>query len=142
MLVPISGKGSDVATREQAVGTSTRRVCQRVRCALIGSPSGSGRLPHMSSAMMDLVLEDPQTREQYYCQHLHQPRGWLGAWVSHGNQPLQETSNSVSMYPPLSVMSPVAVIVCCHPPPSPLLNDVSMMSTYLCAFWTLVFLLE
>jgi hypothetical protein len=62
--VPISGKGSDVATRERAAGTSARGVRQKVGRVLIGSPSGGGGPPHTSSATNDLVLEDAQAREQ------------------------------------------------------------------------------
>ena len=40
MSAPISGKGSDVATREQAVGASARRARQKVGRALIGSLDG------------------------------------------------------------------------------------------------------
>jgi hypothetical protein len=44
-------------------GASTRRVCQRVGCTLIGLLNGSGGLQHASSATMDLVLENAQAEE-------------------------------------------------------------------------------
>ena len=57
-------KGSDVATRERAAGAGTRRARQKAGRVLIGSPSGGGGLPHVSSATSDLVLKDAQAREQ------------------------------------------------------------------------------
>ena len=63
MLAPISGKRSDVATREQAAGASARRECQRAGRALIGSLNRSGGPRRASSATRDLVLENIQARE-------------------------------------------------------------------------------
>jgi hypothetical protein len=63
MSAPISGKGSDVATREQAAGASARRARQRAGRTLIGSLDGSGGPRRASSATMDLVLENTQARE-------------------------------------------------------------------------------
>ena len=51
-------------TREQVAGTSARRVSQKVGRVLIGSSSGGGGPPRVSSAMHDLVLEDAQVRGQ------------------------------------------------------------------------------
>jgi hypothetical protein len=59
MSAPISGEGSDVATREWAAGASAKRA----GCALIGSLNGSGGPRHVSSATRDLVLENIQARE-------------------------------------------------------------------------------
>jgi hypothetical protein len=64
MLAPISGKGSNVTTREWAAGASARGVRQKVGRVLIGSPSGGSGPPRTSSATNDLVLEDTQAREQ------------------------------------------------------------------------------
>ena len=58
------GKGSDVATREWAAGTSARRMRQKAGCILIGSSSGDGGPPRTSNATNDLELEDAQAREQ------------------------------------------------------------------------------
>ena len=44
------------------------------------------------------------------------------------------------MYLPVSLTSLVIVTVCHLPPPLLLFDDVPMMSTYVCVFWTLVFL--
>ena len=65
MSVPISRKGSDVVTRERAVGASARRACQKVGRILIGSSSGGSGLPHASSTMSNLVLEDALLRMDY-----------------------------------------------------------------------------
>ena len=62
MSAPISGKGSDVATRERAAGASARRARQRAERALIGSLNGSGGPRRASSATRDLVLENIQAR--------------------------------------------------------------------------------
>ena len=70
--------------------------------------------------------------------HLHQSRGWLGAWVSHGNRPLVVITSSVSTYLPLLLMTPAPVIVCHHPPPSAPSVDVPVTSLYVCMFWTLL----
>ena len=72
-----------------------------------------------------------------HCQHLHQLRGQLGAWVSHGNWPLVAIISSVSMYLCLLLMTLASVIVCRHPPPLALSDDVPLTSPYVCVFWTL-----
>jgi hypothetical protein len=53
-------------TREQGAGISTRKVCQRAGCTLIGSPSGGGGPQCVSSATNDLELKDTDTLRRCY----------------------------------------------------------------------------
>ena len=78
------------------------------------------------------------SHEKCHHRHLHQSRGWLGAWVSCGNQPLEVTTSSVSMYLPLLLMTPAPVTGCRHPPLSAPSTDVPVTSPYVCMFWTLL----
>ena len=97
---------------------------------------------HVIKHQRNIFMRNKGVEIQGFCyrRHLHQPRGQLGAWVSRGNRPQKETSASVSMYPLMLLTSLVVVIVCRPRPPSPPPNDLPMMSTYICVFWTLVFL--
>ena len=124
-----------------------RVLCCPFKCGLF-CRSASGLTQHRNVCSLNPANRrawTPPTRPVSpspgcYRRHQHQSRGRLGAWVSRGNRPQKETLGSVSMYPLVLLTSLVAVTVC-HPPlPSLLFYDMPMTSTYICMFWTLVFL--
>ena len=80
---------TEVVTLEIPDHMTVERSCDQIGSKSSYDPSRD-QVPDLVPRPSNNESDDKEHEHMLmcYCQHLHQPRGWLGAWVSHENWPL------------------------------------------------------